>query len=144
MAPIDHIIYIGCVRVPKATLLCFAIVGSMTWILFIFFFPGSWLAQNPRMTGSFSWRRTQLMRTCGVTPAHLLQRKPSPSPSPSYGFPYDIQSSSWVRIMHWSVFIVSISAARSPSFTRERTVFGTHYPSALSVLLRMVSFIHDP
>lgn len=34
-------------------------------------------------------------------------------------FLYDIQSSSWACITHWSARIVSISVARYPSFTRE-------------------------
>ena len=47
------------------------------------------------------------------------EAKPSVSHLAPYGFPYDIQSSSCVCIMHWSTRIVSISGARSPSFTRD-------------------------
>lgn len=71
MAPIDRIIYLGCVRVSQTTALYSTIVSSMTRIFSVFSYPGSWLAENPNKDGSPSWKKTPLMHRCGVTPTHL-------------------------------------------------------------------------
>ena len=91
---------------------------------FCFFLTRALISAESEEDGSPWWKRTLLTHRCGVTPTHLLKRinLPSPPPPPRphpCRFPHDTRSSSWACIMHWSARIVSISAARSPSFTRE-------------------------
>lgn len=67
----------------------------------LFFLSRVLISADSKEDGSLSWKSTLLMHRCGVTPTHLLKRiKPPISHLAPYGFPYDIQSSSWARIMH--------------------------------------------
>lgn len=89
MAPIDHIICIGCVQVPRTTLFCFTIVGSMTQIIF---------CSSALISAEMQEYAADAQMWCHFN-APSLEDKPPASRLPPYGFPYDIQSSGWEPIM---------------------------------------------
>lgn len=150
MAPIDHIIYIGCVRVPKATLLRFTIVGSLTqipFLLLLLLLSRALISAEPQEDGSLLWKGALLTHRCGVTPTHLLERinlHPPPASPPHMGFLmiFNPQAGNALCTDQRASFpLVRLAPLRSP--VNCGPIFGTHYPSAQSAQTRVVSLARD-